>query len=671
MLITGRTLFAFVDPKDPFMPSEIAGEDQPGPILSLMAARPFDFLFLFHTPHTRSNALVTRDEVERRYEKCHVMIHELSVSDPKDYSGLMGRLAREVRQINRLSRGAENSVCVSSGTAEMRAAWFLLTAVGALPATLLQVGSPADPLFGAANVKEVRQETGDWAGLRDLVMPQEYFRGARAPQLSVEMARGKALDDAHAFEAIARRISDLMGQLPEPAIEQGPPAIPPPPKPHDPALEQAALSYTLTPPQLTEIPSTKKLGAGDREATTILDLRHECIRVLQEARSLVGQAHARARESADTVASWTESPLPAMARFAVRLRPPERGLEPGLEEALQELGMYTFSAALRAAAESAAIAAESDAPVLLLGETGTGKELFSKLIHRMSIRRSREMVAVNCSGIPKELAESFLFGHVRGAFTGANTSQQGKFEKANGSTLFLDELAELTPEVQAKLLRVIEDGKVEPLGSNTLRQVDVRIVAATNRNLDRAVAEGRFREDLYYRLKVFPISLPPLRARHGEIPHLAAALLKQINQRYKRQRQLSKEALRRLEQHDWPGNVRELRGVLERSVLYSRDEVLGAEDMLIETPASKGKFDGLPEPCAGFSLEDFLRQVKKELIDRALAKSAGNQSAAAELLGVSKQAINNYVRNQADNVDWPLVNPACRWLGVTPATPLF
>jgi transcriptional regulator with GAF, ATPase, and Fis domain len=281
------------------------------------------------------------------------------------------------------------------------------------------------------------------------------------------------------------------------------------------------------------------------------------------------------------------------------------------QENLRELGMYTFSAALRAAAESAAIAAESDAPVLLLGETGTGKELFSKLIHRMSIRRSREMVAVNCSGIPKELAESFLFGHVRGAFTGANTSQQGKFEKANGSTLFLDELAELTPEVQAKLLRVIEDGKVEPLGSNTLRQVDVRIVAATNHNLDRAVAEGRFREDLYYRLKVFPISLPPLRARHGEIPHLAAALLKQINQRYKRQRQLSKEALRRLEQHDWPGNVRELRGVLERSVLYSRDEVLGAEDMLIETPASKGKFDGLPEPCAGFSLEDFLRQVKK------------------------------------------------------------
>lgn len=529
MLITGRTLFAFVDPKDPFMPSEVAGEDQPGPILSLLAARRFDFLFLFHTPHTRSNALATRDEVEHRYEKCHVMIHELPVSDPKDYSGLMGRLAREVRQITDLSRGAENSVCVSSGTAEMRAAWFLLTAVGALPATLLQVGSPADPLFGAANVKEVRLDTGDWAGLRDLVMPQQHF-----------------------WEA------------------------------------------------------------------------------------------------------WLAKPMPArvkakiLSQAKILSHPGPNRLE---EEALQELGMYTFSAALRAATESAAIAAESDAPVLLLGETGTGKELFSKLIHRMSSRRDREMVAVNCSGIPKELAESFLFGHVRGAFTGANANQQGKFEKANGSTLFLDELAELTPEGQAKLLRVIEDGKVEPLGSNTLRQVDVRIVAATNHNLDKAVAEGRFREDLYYRLKVFPISLPPLRARHGEIPHLAAALLKQINQRYKRQRQLSKEALRRLEQHDWPGNVRELRGVLERSVLYSRDEVLGAEDMLIEAPASKGKFDGLPEPCPGFSLEDFLRQVKKELIDRALAKSAGNQSAAAELLGVSKQAINNYVRNQADNVD--------------------
>jgi transcriptional regulator with GAF, ATPase, and Fis domain len=466
----------------------------------------------------------------------------------------MGRLAREVREITRLSRDAENSICVSSGTAEMRAAWFLLTAVGALPAKLLQVGSPADPLFGAANVKEVRLDIGDWAGLREIVSPQPP---------SPDVARDMALNDAHAVEAIAGRISDLMDQLPEPAVGEG----------------QAA------------------------------------------------------------------------ARFASPRRPPEPGLERGLEEALQELGMYTFSAALRAAAESAAIAAESDAPVLLLGETGTGKELFSKLIHRMSSRRSREMVAVNCSGIPRELAESFLFGHVRGAFTGANANQQGKFERANGSTLFLDELAELTPEVQAKLLRVIEDGMVEPLGSNTRRRVDVRIVAATNHNLDQAVEEGRFRTDLYYRLKVFPIRLPSLRDRRGEIPHLAAALLKQINQRYQRQRQLSKEALRRLEQHDWPGNVRELRGVLERSVLYSREAILEAEDILIETPASTGNFKGLPEPRPGFSLEDFLRQVKKELIDRALARSAGNQSAAADLLGVSRQAINNYVRNQTVNVD--------------------
>ncbi len=202
MLISGRTLFAFVDPKDPFMPSEIAGEDQPGPILSLMAARQFDFLFLFHTPHTRTNAIATHEEVRRRHEKCRVTIRELPVSDPKDYSALMGRLAREVRQITRLSRGAENRVCVSSGTAEMRVAWFLLTAVGALPATLLQVG-PADPLFGAANVKEVRLDTGDWEGLRDLFMPQEYFRGARAVQRSAEVVRDKAMHDARAFANIA------------------------------------------------------------------------------------------------------------------------------------------------------------------------------------------------------------------------------------------------------------------------------------------------------------------------------------------------------------------------------------------------------------------------------------------------------------------------------------
>ena len=174
-LITGRSLFAFVDHKDPFTPTPVAGEEQPGPVLSIMAAKPFDFLLLFFTPHTRTNAEATCREVRKRFPKCQVVEHELPVSDPKDYSSLMGRLAGQVRDIMRWAINTENYICVSSGTAEMRAVWFLLATAGVLPAALLQIGTPAEPLFGAANVKEVRLDRPDWKSLRDLVMPLDYF----------------------------------------------------------------------------------------------------------------------------------------------------------------------------------------------------------------------------------------------------------------------------------------------------------------------------------------------------------------------------------------------------------------------------------------------------------------------------------------------------------------
>src|SRR5260221_4079188 len=175
-----KSLFAFVDPKDPFSPGEIAGEELPGPILSIMSAKQFRFLLLFHTPHTRDNALATKTEVSRRYPMCRMFVHELSISDPKDYSSLMGRLARLVRILMLklgLSQTTDCYVCVSSGTAEMRAAWFLLTALGVLPAKLLQVGSPAQPLFGKANVKEVQIDKSDWQTIQSLAMPAEYFYG--------------------------------------------------------------------------------------------------------------------------------------------------------------------------------------------------------------------------------------------------------------------------------------------------------------------------------------------------------------------------------------------------------------------------------------------------------------------------------------------------------------
>jgi transcriptional regulator with GAF, ATPase, and Fis domain len=308
------------------------------------------------------------------------------------------------------------------------------------------------------------------------------------------------------------------------------------------------------------------------------------------------------------------------------------------------------SAVLRHAAERAGIAAESDLPVLLLGETGTGKERFAYLIHRMSPRGSRELVAVNCAAIPESLAESYLFGHFRGAFSGASSDKKGMFESADQSTLFLDEVTELSLEVQAKLLRVIQDGVVQRIGSTATRRVDVRVIAASNRDLRDQVHAGLFREDLYFRLEVVQIKLPALRERRSEIAGLALALLHQINLRRHKPRRLSSAALMRLEKYDWPGNVRQLSNVLERSVLYARDEGIDADDLLItdENPG-KDPFAALPEPFPGFKLDTFLTQAREQLFLRALAACKGNQTEAAELLGVSKQAVNKFVARQNDN----------------------
>jgi transcriptional regulator with PAS, ATPase and Fis domain len=323
---------------------------------------------------------------------------------------------------------------------------------------------------------------------------------------------------------------------------------------------------------------------------------------------------------------------------------------PGLDDALRELGIFIGSAALRHAAEQAGIAAGSHLPVLLLGETGTGKERFAHLVHRLSPRCHRELVPVNCAAIPASLAESYLLGHLKGAFTGATSDAKGIFEAANESTLFLDEIAELTLEVQAKLLRVIQDGVVQRLGSTASRKVDVRIIAASNRDLRKEVSAGRFREDLYFRLEVVQIKLPALRDRRGEIPELALMLLRQINQRRHKPLQLTTRALARLESQPWPGNVRDLLNVLERSVLYARADVIDAEDLMITAdPQVKDPFAALPEPSQGFKVDEYLTKVRNQLFLRALEACKGNQTAAAELLGVSKQAVSKFVLGQNDN----------------------
>ena len=320
----------------------------------------------------------------------------------------------------------------------------------------------------------------------------------------------------------------------------------------------------------------------------------------------------------------------------------ERGLD--VQQVFTELGLVGDHPKLINALNMAATLAPSTAPILILGATGTGKELVAQFVHRVSGRPADRFVALNCAAIPKDLAESVLFGHRKGSFTGATSDQVGKLEQADGGTLFLDELGELSMAAQAKLLRVLEDGLVEPIGGRKPRKVDVRVIAATNQNLSKAIQRNEFREDLYYRLNVGEIKLPPLRDRRSDIPKLALHILDRINAGLKRPKRLSQAALIRLQAQPWPGNVRDLRNVIERSARLTTRDVVDTDDLIISEPVLKEdplKF--LPEPTAGFSLEDFLSSARKQLILRALDASQGHQSQAARLLGISPQAIHKFL----------------------------
>jgi transcriptional regulator with GAF, ATPase, and Fis domain len=238
-------------------------------------------------------------------------------------------------------------------------------------------------------------------------------------------------------------------------------------------------------------------------------------------------------------------------------------------------GIVSKSDAIRAALAQVSLVAPMNATVLLLGETGVGKNVFAKAIHDAGPRRHRPMICVNAAAIPATLIESELFGHERGAFTDAVSRQAGRFEMANGSTLFLDEIGELSPSVQVKLLRVLEERTIERLGSGRSITLDVRIIAATNRNLDEAVRNGRFREDLFYRLNVFPITIAPLRERREDIPDLAWTFIDEFSRRYgKHIESIASENLSELEQYSWPGNIRELRNVIERAMIVASSPTL-------------------------------------------------------------------------------------------------
>jgi transcriptional regulator with GAF, ATPase, and Fis domain len=277
--------------------------------------------------------------------------------------------------------------------------------------------------------------------------------------------------------------------------------------------------------------------------------------------------------------------------------------------------------------------APTDAAVLLLGETGTGKELLARALHQRSARSGRAFVRVNCAAIPPTLIESELFGHEKGAFTGAFASRAGRFEAADGGTLFLDEIGELGAELQAKLLRVLQDGSFERVGSTRTLRSDVRVIAATNRDLERAMAEGRFREDLFYRLNVFPILLPPLRDRREDIPLLVWSM---INRRQgelgRRIDEVPKRAMRALLAYDWPGNVRELENVIERALILSTGSTLHVEDPrrgLVVPRAGAPP----PSPTSSLRLDDVEREHIRGVLERCGWRVNGTGN-AAEVLGL-------------------------------------
>ncbi len=294
--------------------------------------------------------------------------------------------------------------------------------------------------------------------------------------------------------------------------------------------------------------------------------------------------------------------------------------------------------------ETLSLVAPTDATVLILGESGTGKELVANSIHQNSKRASQPFIKVSCAALPETLLESELFGHEKGAFTGAIARREGRFQLAHRGTLFLDEVGEMSPATQTKLLRVLQEKEFEPLGSPRTLKVDVRMVAATNKNLDREVKEGRFREDLFYRLNVVPIFLPPLRERKEDIPALAAHFFALFRDKNKKElRDLSGKALDLLTRYDWPGNIRELENCIERAVIMARGEVIAPADL----PPGIQALSSAEKELAGLALPSgvSLQEVEKTLILKTLEDTGGNRTRAAEILGINRRTLQNKLKD--------------------------
>jgi DNA-binding NtrC family response regulator len=309
------------------------------------------------------------------------------------------------------------------------------------------------------------------------------------------------------------------------------------------------------------------------------------------------------------------------------------------DEEFNHYGIVGRSRLMQDVIRTAGLVAQTKSTVLITGETGTGKELVARAIHARSAERERPLIKVNCAAIPETLLESELFGHVKGAFTGATANKKGRFALADGGTLFLDEIGTMSGALQAKLLRVLQEREFEPLGSEKSQRVDVRVIAATNRDLRQMVSEGRFQEDLYYRLNVIPIALPPLRERREDVPVLVEHFVAKHAQRAgKRIEGIEEGLIARLQAYDWPGNVRELENTIERAVVLAPAGRITLQALLLP---------GAPVPTTSSLPSLMLRQnlewTERETVRRALDAAHGVKKDAAELMGISQRALSYYL----------------------------
>ena len=363
----------------------------------------------------------------------------------------------------------------------------------------------------------------------------------------------------------------------------------------------------------------------------------------------------------------------AIGQAVANQRAPRQTLYPADLESSGRFGLVGQSEQMHAIFKVIEQVADTPSTVLITGESGTGKELVAKALHEQSSRKDKPFIKINCAAIPKTLMESELFGYEKGAFTGATSSKPGRFELADGGTLFLDEIGEIPVEMQVKLLRAIQESEFERVGGIKTLKVDVRLITATNRDLEQEIQRGNFREDLYYRLNVVPLQIPPLRERTGDIPLLVEHFIKKFNERLKKNiTGIDDDALAALEAHGWPGNIRELENVLERTILFCKGERIERADLQLgsgggtEAPApvvprttSSGAMapvaedeveDGTDDGVAGElggsasgSLKDIVRaetsRVERELIVKALDETGGNVTQAARLLKISRKSL--------------------------------